>query len=361
MSPERKARLEALPGWSWNAFEDDWEKGFRYLKEFVDREGHTKGIHSFRTSDGYPLGQWVSGLRVNRDVITSERKARLEALPGWTWTPFSTAWEKGYLYLKDFSEQEGSVSGLRNYKTPDGFPLGSWVGTQRRNKNTMLEERRELLEALPGWSWEVFSDRWKEWFHYLGEFVDHEEHAKVPSGFKTEDGSSLGQWVSDQRKKINNISPELKVLLETLPGWSWDVIPEQQWDEGFRHIKDFSEREGHAKPSSDYKSTDGYSVGSWVRNQRNKKENMSPERKAKLEGLPGWSWDTLEDAWKESFNHLKGFSDIEGHSLVPLRFKTEDGFPIGSWVSTQRKRKDKMSPERVALLEALPGWVWRVK
>jgi len=49
----------------------------------------------------------------------------------------------------------------------------------------------------------------------------------------------------------------------------------------------------------------------------------------------------------------------EGHSRVPATH-VEGEYRLGSWVSVKRKqyRKGRLSPERIAKLEALPGWVW---
>jgi hypothetical protein len=36
----------------------------------------------------------------------------------------------------------------------------------------------------------------------------------------------------------------------------------------------------------------------------------------------------------------------------------EDGIRLESWVMNQRRRKEEWTPERIELLEKIPGWVW---
>jgi hypothetical protein len=58
---------------------------------------------------------------------------------------------------------------------------------------------------------------------------------------------------------------------------------------------------------------------------------------------------------------MKKFSEREGHCRVRQDYKTDDGYRLGVWVNTQRRKKDKMKLDRRQRLEALPGWVWKVE
>jgi hypothetical protein len=357
MSPERKARLEEIAGWSWNTAEDQWETGFRYLKEFSEREGHGNIPSGYKTPDRYRLGQWISVQRAAKDSLSLVRKARLEALPGWSWDALAERWEAGFRYLKEFADRKGHTKVRLRYKTADGNPVGVWVSTQRKAKDSLSSERKYRLEALPGWTWNAVEDNWEAGFRYLKEFVDCERHAKVPWGYKTPNGYRLGQWVRTQRTAENIMPSERKARLEALPGWSWNTL-EDQWETGFRCLKEFMEQEGHANVPLRYKTPEGYGLGQWVRDQRRAKDSLSPERNARLEALSGWSWNSFDDQWETGFRCLKEFKEHEGHANVPLRYKTPEGYGLGRWVRGQREAKDSMSSERKTRLEALLGWSW---
>ena len=137
-------------------------------------------------------------------------------------------------------------------------------------------------------------------------------------------------------------------------------MAEAAWEEGFSHLKDFVEREGHCLAPQTYRDEDGFRLGYWVRTQRayQGRGQLSEERRQRLEALLGWVWDTREATWEEGFARLRSFQEREGHTRVPGRYRDDDGFHLGHWVNNQRSRRAQYSKERLRRLEAVPGWVW---
>ena len=202
---------------------DKWEEGFSYLKTFSDREGHCRVTMDYTTEDGHRLGQWVKIQRRTNDKMDPDRRQRLEALPGWSWDVLLDKWEEGFSHLNQFSDREGHCRVPHSYKTNDGYRLGQWVVVQRRTKHTINFDRRQRLEALPGWSWDARLDKWEEGFSYLKKFSDRVGHCRVPQSYKTEEDYRLGQWVGVQRSTKDTMDPDRRQRLEALPGWVWKI------------------------------------------------------------------------------------------------------------------------------------------
>ena len=135
-----------------------------------------------------------------------------------------------------------------------------------------------------------------------------------------------------KRTQKDTMDPLRRQRLEALPGWSWDVFSDQ-WEEGFAHLKEFSVRVGHCRVPFTYKSDDNY--GTWYLGREPEKK-LDPVHRQRLEALPGWSWDVFSDRWEEGFAHLKEFSGRVGHCRVPATHKSDNGYRLGRWISTQR-------------------------
>jgi hypothetical protein len=193
----------------------------------VAQKGHAKVPNDDKRADGYRIGFWVSNQRTKKDKMSSARKARLEVLPGWSWDPLADKWEEGFGYLKEYADREGHCKVSHSHITADGYRLGQWVGSQRTRKNSMSAARKARLEALQGWVWAERAigekKHWDEWFQDLKKFTVLEGNCLVPTRHKTPDGYRLGLWVSNQRRSKDDLSLERKARLEALPGWVWRV------------------------------------------------------------------------------------------------------------------------------------------
>lgn len=75
----------------------------------------------------------------------------------------------------------------------------------------------------------------------------------------------------------------------------------------------------------------------------------------RLETL-GFEWDPWTALWEKMFSELVRFKDEHGHCKVPIMGWSENP-ELRTWVSSQRSKRGKLSPDRVERLEAL-GFEW---
>ena len=353
LSVERRERLEAVPGWTWAAFDAKWEAGFTALTDFAAREGHGS-VPSEHLEAGVRLGQWVSAQRSGREQLSAERRERLEAVPGWTWDSLEAKWDAAFTALTAFAAREGPARAPDGH-VESGVPLGRWVGRQRSERERLSAERRERLEAVPGWTWAAFCrPSGRQEFTALTNYVSREGHARVPTTHREGD-VPLGQWVSKQRRGREQLSAERMERLEAVPGWAWDSLAEQ-WEQGFAALTDYVAREGHARVPYGHREGD-VQLGQWVSTQRNQRERMSAERRERLDAVPGWTWVALDAKWEAGFTALTAYVAREGHARVPSGHREGD-VSLGTWVGNQRKAHEQLSAQRRERLEALPGWTW---
>jgi hypothetical protein len=225
LAADRIARLEALPGWVWDARDARWEDGCRELEKYIEEKGDARVPNGFRTHGGYVLGTWVTHQRKKRTMLSTERVARLEALSGWAWDDQDARWDDGYQQLVGYVREKGDARVPNGFITSDGYALRNWVTAQRALKGKLPAYRIAKLEALPGWVWSLLEARLEEGFMHLHTFVNLNGHATVPHGFKSPDGYALGVWAGTQRSKYRQgkLLAEHIARLEALSGWVWSA------------------------------------------------------------------------------------------------------------------------------------------
>jgi len=143
--------------------------------------------------------------------------------------------------------------------------------------------------------------------------------------------------------------------LETL-GFIWNKL-EHLWEEGFKNLVQFKEEHGHCLVPHGYVTLNGYQLRQWVQIQR--ASDLAKPKRERLDEL-GFVWDVKEYKWEEGFNNLVQYKEEHGDCLGPTYFKTKDGYPLGTWVDSQRQGKEDWPEERIKRLDAL-GFVWNAR
>jgi len=84
LEPHRVRRLEALPGWTWNPFQDTWDEGIRHLHHCGGEVAASPMRLTYRCRDGFALGRWVDKARAAAAAgrLTPERAQQWAALSG---------------------------------------------------------------------------------------------------------------------------------------------------------------------------------------------------------------------------------------------------------------------------------------
>ena len=347
LTPARLKRLNLL-GFSWDPIAELWEQNFATLQKFRKRKGHCCVAATYQI-DGLKLGLWVQSQRLKKDSLTLDRVKRLNSL-GFSWDPLAEQWEQNFAALQKFRKREGHC-GVPESHQVDRLKLGQWVRVQRSRKDRLTPDRLKRLNSL-GFSWDPHAEQWEQNFAALKNFRKREGHCFVVGGHK-EDGLNLGGWVGHQRFIKDRLTHNQIKRLNSID-FSWDPIAEQ-WEQAFAALKKFRKREGHCRVETEHKE-DGLNLGHWVNAQRRKKDRLTPDRLKHLNSL-GFSWDPLAEQWEQAFAALQKFRKCEGHCRV-LKSHEESHLKLGSWVSNQRSRKDRLTPNQLKRLNSL-GFVWR--
>lgn len=348
-----------------------WEFWLGLLQAFVGRDGSALVPYEYATSDGHRLGAWVNTNRwlYRKGKLGRDRIAVLETLRGWSWNPLEDDFNEGLRRLRIFVARERHARVPAPYQTPDGFRLGKWVSHTRAayDEGRLSADRVSLLAAVRGWTWDVAADAFSNGLSELRAFVAREHHARVPRSYTSRTGYRLGVWVSDvrSRRRQGTLSRDQIAQLDAIPGWTWHLateLREAAFTKGVRELKAFAVRTGHLRVPETFTSRTGYRLGTWLLNcrQRYRAGTLTPDRIAQLEEIRGWTWHPFEEKFDRGLGTLRAFVSREHHARVPTSYVSAGGYNLGSWIRTNRSeyRIGKLSKDRIAQLEAVPGWTW---
>ena len=123
--------------------------------------------------------------------------------------------------------------------------------------------------------------------------------------------------------------------LKMLPGWVWNPWA-ADWEEGFEYLSHFVEREGHSRVPA-RQLEDGYGLGRWVNKQRTMhgSNNLPPTGWPDSKRFPGGFGMLGRPTGKKGLNTSCTSSSARAMHVC-RRACGDDGYRLGSWVSTDR-------------------------
>ncbi len=294
-------RLESFEGWVWDTYEANFNEGFKRLEKYVDSYSTSRVPPSYRDQDGFNLGSWVNTRRNNfsKGILSSEQIQRLESLDGWVWNTYEADFDEGIQQLDRFVKENGTAKVSPKYKSEDGYALGSWVKTQRQKYKLGKLSAREIkrFESMTGWAWNYINDNFEQGLRKLKEYVEESRGAQPLKDYVSEDGFTLGLWVSRQRGNFKKgmLPPEHSKKLEAVDGWCWN-LNEARFQDGFRRLKKYVDSYSTSRVPLSYRDQDGFNLGMWVMSRRKdlKIGRLSKDKVRQLESLEGWVWDDVK-------------------------------------------------------------------
>lgn len=258
---------------------------------------------------------------------------------------------------------------LRALNSHDPRISESLVRPPRPNRDDTRRGQRAETRDLPSWLHLVGgidpqtilsrlvspeTPHWDRMYQTLTDAVDQVGSAHRIKASYVHGGRPLGAWVVDQRHNYHRgvLVPARAELLEQIPGWTWR--PESLLDH--RHVdrlEEFTKINGTCRDAAAGESTyptDSATarLGRWLAHTRraHREHRLEPSVAARLQQLPGWTWEPLTPEDRAAVEALAAFVAWEGTATVPAGH-IEDGVALGEWLGRKGRTylAKQLSPE----------------
>ena len=169
-----------------------------------------------------------------------------------------------------------------------------------------------------------------------------EEHGdlKVPRGYVTEDGYTLGKWINTQKTSFTN-NKLSKSQINKLAKIGLDLSNmkhKKTWEESYQLAKEFYEEHGNLEVPANYKTPDGFVLRNWVNSQRVYYNNnkLSNDKIMMLQEI-GMRFGKPEYIWLKHYKQVLQYLLDNGHLKMPRDYIDATGFNLGMWFYNQKR------------------------
>ncbi len=258
-------------------------------------------------------------------------------------------WIQYYGLLQKYKNKFGDCRVPIHFREND-YNLGKWVSHQRLQTHPLSTDKKNKLDNL-GFIWDPNEDDWNQGYSTLLAYKNEYGDCRVSQKSKYRN-IMLGAWVNTQRQNYEFLSKEKRDKLSRI-NFIWNVI-EHDWNYGLELLIRYKEEYGNIRVPQRF-IYNKYQLGSWVSNQRYKKEKLPKEKITKLDKL-GFVWNPFDEDWNQGYVQLKKYKIKHGNCMVPNQFASQ-GYKLGLWVSNQRADRGIMSEEKKRKLDKI-GFSW---
>ena len=346
-----------------------WDLMFSHARNYFTKYGSLDVPRRYKTADGCSLGQWIFTQRKvyageQAGVLSEERIKKLNSI-GMIWDSFAEqSWKKNYAAAVEYFNENKDLQVPAGYVTKDGIALGSWISnirTYRKNGSHckyLTPEHVDELNAI-GMIWDVPDYLWEQNFAAATCYRKKHGDLDVPATYVSDDGTRLGAWLTGMRKaridKNYRISEEQIAKLDSL-GMVWESANSRKWETGYASAKAYHSQHGNIDVSSGYVDSDGFKLGGWITDQREKFRvgRLKQDRKERLDAL-GMVWQK-DDPWELRFGLAEDYYKSNNNLNVPANY-IADGVNLSKWLNEQKQayrgKRRALSDEQIARLESI--------
>lgn len=231
LTAEQIQRLDEL-GFTWNAHESTWEKGYAQLKQYQEQKGDCRVPQNWLENPQLANFVVVQRQARKKNRLSEDQIRMLDAL-GFIWDGWVAVWEQRYDELCEYKATHSDCNVPNEF--PENLALGRWVAVQRafKRRGLLNEDRIRRLNEL-NFEWNALATyvksradaAWNVKFEELRAFRREHGHCNVPVPFP--ENPSLGIWVRTQRiQKRDGALAENRVRRLREIGFRWQQRPSQ--------------------------------------------------------------------------------------------------------------------------------------
>lgn len=130
--PQEQIELLDQIGMLWDPRRTGFDRGVRSLERYITANGHANIPAGYIDDEGYPLYQWVTDVRKRRERFSSQEIDTLTQI-GFEWrTIAQIRVDEVRTEVHKYLDAGGSLDVSSRYQTAEGFPIGRWLATLKK-------------------------------------------------------------------------------------------------------------------------------------------------------------------------------------------------------------------------------------